>query len=104
MRTTLIIAAMVAVAACTGGDDTVVAQAQADVAKTLRDPSSAQFREVIVRRATTGAQIVCGEVNGRNGYGGYAGFQEFIWHSGNVEMPTGPDDLSFTRRRLELCT
>ncbi len=43
----------------------------------LRDPTSAQFRNV--RRITleNGTSVFCGEVNGRNGFGGYAGFVRF---------------------------
>jgi hypothetical protein len=46
-------------------------------ARTLRDPSSAAFRNVFIRRR--GERIsICGEVNARNGYGGYTGFQAFM--------------------------
>jgi hypothetical protein len=46
-------------------------------ATTLRDSSSAAFRNVFIRRR--GERIsICGEVNARNGYGGYTGFQAFM--------------------------
>lgn len=38
----------------------------------LRDPASARFRNV-----QWGYSHVCGEVNSRNGFGGYGGFQRF---------------------------
>lgn len=41
-------------------------------ASQLRDPSSAQFRNI----ANDGL-FVCGEINGKNGYGAYAGFTRF---------------------------
>ena len=41
-------------------------------AQSLRDPSSAQFRNV-----TTNGNYVCGEINGKNAFGGFAGFSEF---------------------------
>lgn len=47
----------------------------------LKDPSSAQFRDV---HKTD--QAVCGEVNGKNAYGAYAGFQHFIVENGSVSM------------------
>lgn len=43
----------------------------------LRDPSSAQFRnEKLVRNAAGSA--LCGYVNGRNAFGGYVGFRQFV--------------------------
>lgn len=42
-------------------------------ANLLRDPSSAQFRNV----RTDGDGYVCGEINGKNGFGAYSGFSEF---------------------------
>jgi hypothetical protein len=44
---------------------------------TLRDPGSAIFRNVVIRRR--GEKVsVCGEVNARNGFGGYTGFDTFM--------------------------
>lgn len=42
----------------------------------LRDPRSAQFRNVRMI-VNGGTSVVCGEVNARNGYGGYNGFEPF---------------------------
>jgi len=46
------------------------------VAKDLRDPDSAKIREVYRVPFPKGAYI-CGEVNGKNAYGGYAGYTSF---------------------------
>ncbi len=43
----------------------------------LKDPDSAQFRNVRVVDVEEGI-LVCGEVNGKNSYGKYAGFVLFI--------------------------
>jgi hypothetical protein len=43
----------------------------------LKDSGSAQFRNAFVSNAI-GSPIVCGEVNGKNSFGGYIGFQRFI--------------------------
>lgn len=51
---------------------------QAAVAAELRDPGAAQFRGVRVVATTPAGVNVCGEVNGRNAMGGYAGFQPFF--------------------------
>ena len=51
-----------------------VQRAKSEVATQLRDPRSAQFRDV-----TTNGLVVCGEVNGRNAYGAYAGYGRFVF-------------------------
>lgn len=43
----------------------------------LKDPKSADFRNVFLNSAG-GAVVACGEVNSRNGFGGYVGFQSFV--------------------------
>jgi len=58
------------------------------IANLLRDPSSAQFRKTHVY-----GECLTGEVNGRNGFGGYAGFGEFFYNdatkSGRLAPSTG---------------
>lgn len=49
------------------------------VAREFRDPSSLQWRDVrMVER--TGDDYLCGEVNGKNGFGAYVGFRKFVVH------------------------
>lgn len=50
-------------------------EARKEVAAQLRDPESAQFRNL----KDYTEKIVCGEVNAKNGFGGYVGFSEFIY-------------------------
>ncbi|MGO2242097.1 MAG: hypothetical protein ACTH5D_10110 [Halomonas sp.] len=63
------------------------------VAERLRDPSSAQFRNV-KGGERRGLYSVCGEVNGKNAYGAYSGYERFITNNeGNVvylesQLPT----------------
>jgi hypothetical protein len=42
----------------------------------LRDPDSAKFQDVRIVDYNEG-KVVCGKVNGKNAYGGYAGFTSF---------------------------
>ena len=50
---------------------------KAIISSLMKDPDSAQFRDV--REAKhEGRRIVCGEVNAKNGYGAYAGFERFV--------------------------
>lgn len=51
-------------------------QARSDIANLLRDPESAKFRNVF----SPESGVVCGEVNGKNGFGGYEGYKRFIWY------------------------
>lgn len=65
-----------------------VGQAKKLVAHDLKDPSSAQFREI----QKTGRGI-CGEVNAKNSYGAYVGFKHFIVDGSSVSMePETPSE------------
>jgi hypothetical protein len=55
----------------------VYADYEDDVKAELKDPDSAQFKDV-AGHEVEGAFIVCGRVNSKNGFGGYTGFKEFI--------------------------
>lgn len=63
------------------GESSVQAAA-AYFATSLRDPSSATFRNVHFGKRPPPTKtlkiIVCGEVNARNGFGGFTGYQHFI--------------------------
>jgi len=58
----------------------------------LKDPKSAEFRNVFFSRGTDGVPCACGEVNARNSLGGYIGYQRFI--SG------GSEDLTFLQNEV----
>ncbi|MBS7669366.1 hypothetical protein [Croceicoccus gelatinilyticus] len=45
----------------------------------MREPDAMEVRGVhVAARGLNGASVLCGEVNGRNGYGGMTGFQRFM--------------------------
>src|SRR5688572_12869103 len=44
---------------------------EAAAARPLRDPGTAQFRDVTAGRREEGGAVVCGFINGRNAYGAY---------------------------------
>jgi len=57
----------------------------------FRDPSSTQFRKV---SSSSRKGFICGEVNGRNGFGAYVGFRPFAWNTAAGSMTvlrTGSD-------------
>lgn len=43
----------------------------------LKDPESAKFKNVFFSRSGD-IPMTCGQVNSKNGFGGYTGFQRFI--------------------------
>jgi hypothetical protein len=59
-------------------------------AASLREPSSATFRHVFIGKRPPPTKtlkiIVCGEVNARNAFGGFTGYQAFIVSGGSVYM------------------
>jgi hypothetical protein len=77
----------VLMASCGGGDDYLSEGGRTDldmrvgaqqaIKGKLRDPDSAQFSNLRVS-SKAGMDIVCGEVNSKNGFGGMGGKQQFI--------------------------
>jgi hypothetical protein len=68
------------------------------VAHQLRDGRSAEFRALRVYKTAVGTYLVCGEVNGRNGFSAMAGFSRFIAPGGGIALigsfgSDGFDDL-----------
>ena len=60
-------------------DDALIEAAQTGIRQALRDPDSAKFSGLYVSTTSNGKQIVCGQVNAKNGFGGYAGTARF-WY------------------------
>jgi hypothetical protein len=52
-----------------------IAEAKAAVIADFKDPSSVIWRNL--RRGDFGGFLLCGELNGKNSYGGYIGFRKF---------------------------
>jgi len=77
----LALAALVLVA-CATHEDSLTSNAERAVRSQLKDPDSAQFGAVfIVPAAKHGSEqrmTVCGSVNARNSFGGYAGMDRFV--------------------------
>lgn len=62
-----------------------IENAKKAIADSLKDPSSAQFRNVRIVKYGDGS-VVCGEVNGKNSYGGYVGFKTFVAGTSSGEI------------------
>jgi hypothetical protein len=66
--------------------DILTKKAKADVSALLKDPDSAKFRNlklvdptVLSEKGIDVFAVICGEVNGKNTYGGYSGFVPFLY-------------------------
>lgn len=86
---------VVAIVGC--GGDTAIVNAEEAMRSKLRDPGSAQFRNV--ERCGAG-EIVHGEVNGKNSYGAYTGFTKF--YSDGVSASSDFGDYDH-RQLFEAC-
>lgn len=67
----------------------------------LKDPGSASYRNEEVRERSDGAVIYCGEVNAKNTFGGYVGFQRFVISGGSIQMES-PTFTPEARERFEM--
>src|SRR5262245_45344149 len=70
-------------------------RARTAVVANLKDPDSVRFGSKFERlkhatRAGEPYEIVCGQVNARNSFGGYTGMTVFAWTSNDNEVSTIP--------------
>lgn len=99
MRKAVLLGALL-LAACQwlpGSDQNKIEAAQARVAEELRDPASAQFRNVRTKDGW-----VCGEVNGSNAYGAHAGFQRFVVGPDSVILEETTKEDATARQHFEV--
>lgn len=89
-----LVALAMAIAGCGSSD---IDKARQAVAEKLNDPGSAQFRN---ERSEKGGWV-CGEVNGKNAFGGYIGFKRYTvtWmpDGSNVVALEGENETSVDR-------
>jgi len=67
-----------------------IARAKVWIEAQLKDPLSAQYRNVRAVPDKNGypREVICGEVNAKNSLGGYVGFRRFYWHD-----PANPENV-----------
>ena len=86
--------------------DKTMEAAEELVKSKLKDPDSARFRNVRVTPYGSN-HVVCGEVNGKNAYGGYVGFTPFVagtmsvvlWYHGDSNR----DDYIYNAGIIDAC-
>jgi hypothetical protein len=64
-------------------EPTYIVVQQRRISEKLKDPASAKFRNSKVFYAI--APVVCGEVNAKNGFGGYSGYTRFA-SGGSIQV------------------
>lgn len=62
----------------------------------LRDPSSSTFRNERQNNKSAGDIAHCGEVNSKNGFGGYTGFRRFFVYGNSVRIESKDHDIDPT--------
>lgn len=99
LRSTAILASITAVltlGGCGAPGSILINRAQEATAQQLRDPTSAIFTNV----TSPNQREVCGEVNGKNGFGAYAGKTRFTWHiATGAQIEPDEDSLAATYTR-----
>jgi hypothetical protein len=83
-----------------GSDDdaALVTTLQQKVTAGLKEPTSAQFRNVALNPARS---ALCGEVNARDGVGGYVGFRPFVASDSGAVVLNAACDPSNLERQLD---
>jgi hypothetical protein len=85
------------------GSRSIVPEARAAIQAMLRDPSSAQFQDEVVF-GSGNSRTVCGNVNAKNGFGGYAGKAAFIYEeqSKMAKIASDSDEVVESCRQANL--
>jgi len=78
-------AAVLFIAGCKPSDSQVIKVGQAKLVEDLKDPESAQFKGMFFHpdaknSGSVASGYVCGEINGKNSFGGYVGFKRVYVH------------------------
>ncbi|OED41995.1 hypothetical protein AB833_08190 [Chromatiales bacterium (ex Bugula neritina AB1)] len=68
----------------------------------LKDPKSAKFKDTYFTNLN-GSSTVCGQVNSKNGFGGFSGYLNFITIIGLEQTILKTDPYDFTKLWREFC-
>jgi hypothetical protein len=72
----------------------LISNAEQVVREHMKDPASAQLRGTALYLSGFGAHRVCGEVNAKNSFGGYTGFEAFYLdpEAGELVLQSSTED------------
>ena len=81
MKLTMIIvgALAVTVGGVSAAESDYFLRAKQAISEGMKDPDSVKFGKLFEGRGSSGKQTICGEVNAKNGFGGYTGMTPFIY-------------------------
>ena len=81
--------------ACGAAESELIAQAKALTTDMLRDPESARYRDIFVTSGREDSGVtVCGHIQGRNGFGGYAQPKPFKFDGVRAAIDTSWEDCT----------
>ena len=83
MKKLFIIIPLLILAGCKPGADKAIELAKSEISAPMKDPDSTKFRYLRYKDISTDQDgvvkgYVCGEVNAKNSFGAYAGYNKFI--------------------------
>ena len=93
-RASIIVVAMLAIFANTSHAATnqqIINEAKLAVKERLKDPESARFRNVRVEENPNKSVWIKGEYNAKNSYGGYVGFEKFVYSPNDKHLVLEPE-------------
>ncbi|UPK40782.1 hypothetical protein IVB18_50075 (plasmid) [Bradyrhizobium sp. 186] len=78
-------------------------KARRAIVRMLKDPDAARFGRIFEGRGVIGRATICGEVNAKNGFGGYTGMTPFVYFPDDdrAELITDPVTLQMTREGID---
>lgn len=70
------------------GYSSLVAKVKKEVVRDFKDPDGAKFRDLALYQTQTGktGDLVCGQVNGKNSYGAFVGYRNFVYADGLIAI------------------
>lgn len=83
---------------------TLIARAEIEVRDKLKDPDSAKFGFSWSNKVVGGEEYVCGSVNSKNGFGGYAGERKYIYSSSQKSAFFEESGAEFKKIWMKLCS
>jgi hypothetical protein len=78
-------------------------EARKAIIRILKDPDSVKFGQLFEGRGLSGKETICGEVNAKNGFGGYTGMTPFVYfvETGRAMLITNPVNNAMTHEGIE---
>lgn len=97
MRRAVILMILLALSGCGAvRHGRAASDAEGAIRRSMRDPESTTFRDVF-SPGHANQQVVCGEVNSANGFGGKTGYRRFISTAGTVNYDPATDQIDARR-------